>query len=328
VVNDVSTIDFTGAPITYGSTTITSVLASYGTPARLVFAQTPSSVSSSGNNLAANTFIVDVVDANGNVVASDNSDVTIMLNASNGAVLTAYNNGTEPARNGVATFQSLDFSQPGTYTLTATDGSLVSAISQPFTVLPNFTILSNGYFNISGTSGNDVISLAASGNDLLATVNGTSETIPFSSFNGATIEVSGGAGDDIITIGAGMPGVSVLGGLGNDTIIGGPGNDSLGGGQGNDLILGEGGDDLLRGGMGDSTLRGGTGNDTLFAGQGNNILTGGQGDDTINALNGFADTLYGGAGNDTAQFDSSLDEIPNHDIENLHPDEVFQALGS
>jgi Ca2+-binding RTX toxin-like protein len=311
-------VTVSGAPNTFGSTVTTLELTNYGTPARLVFTSTPSYMSVLGNG----GFTVDVVDANGNLVTTDYSTITLSLNQINGAVLSAGETSVR-ATAGVATFD-IGIATPGVYTLTAAEGSLQSAVSAPFTVSPNLATGMDGHWVVNGTAGNDIISLNASGNDVIVAVNGQSETL-FGAVNDPAIIINGEAGDDTVTIGADMPGVSVQGGPGNDTIIGGPGNDTLGGGQGNDLILGEGGDDMLRGGMGDSTLHGGAGNDTLIAGQGDNVLAGGAGDDTINAFNGMADTIYGGAGNDTAYVDQGLDQIPNNDVETVIPEVLVKA---
>ncbi len=132
---------------------------------------------------------------------------------------------------------------------------------------------------------------------------------------------------------------------GNDTLVGNDGDDSLSGGEGGDSLNGSAGNDTLDGGAGNDTFDGGAGDDTYiveassepvridpegtdtirtsapsyslaglssiehlvyvgtgsFAGTGNglaNSITGGAGNDTLDGLAG-ADTLVGLGGNDT-----------------------------
>ncbi|WP_309293198.1 putative Ig domain-containing protein [Azonexus sp.] len=121
------------------------------------------------------------------------------------------------------------------------------------------------------------------------------------------IQLTGGAGDDLL-----------LGGAGNDTLFGMGGNDTLLGGDGDDYLAGDAavsdlagqfhGNDLLEGGAGSDTLYGGGGNDTLLGGDGNDLLAGDasssdlpgefHGDDYLDGGAGN-DTLFGGGGNDT-----------------------------
>lgn len=51
------------------------------------------------------------------------------------------------------------------------------------------------------------------------------------------------------------------------------------------------------------TIRGGAGNDTLQGGSGHDQIYGDDGDDLIRAQDGVKDSLFGGAGNDTADAD-------------------------
>ncbi len=80
---------------------------------------------------------------------------------------------------------------------------------------------------------------------------------------------NGGASDDVVILGRGIPAPATLrGGPGNDTLVGGAGDDKLVGGPGNDALIGRGGDDLLYGGPGNDTLMGGSGEDTCGGGPG------------------------------------------------------------
>lgn len=127
--------------------------------------------------------------------------------------------------------------------------------------------------------------------------------------------VHGGAGDDIITTGAGDD--IVHGGDGNDTIRTGAGNDYVEGGNGNDwihagagnnVVYGGDGHDTLMAGNGDNYLDGGNGNDALFGGSGNNILSGGNGEDRFVAGTGSSH-IYAGAGTATVTGTGGSDVI-------------------
>src|SRR5262249_10522741 len=88
-----------------------------------------------------------------------------------------------------------------------------------------------------------------------------------------TIVVSGGNGDDTISLGnAALPPAQLFGGNGNDVLIGGSGADQLFGGNGNDTLNGGDGDDILFGGNGDDMVIGGKGSDTAFLGAGNDTF--------------------------------------------------------
>jgi Ca2+-binding RTX toxin-like protein len=126
--------------------------------------------------------------------------------------------------------------------------------------------------------------------------------------------VHGGAGDDIITAGAGA-GLVIYGGDGSDTltagsapieihggaqadtITGSSGDDRLFGGGGADIITGNGGNDYIEGGPGNDTITTEGGNDTIFGNEGNDTIRAGPGDDWVDGGSG-ADVIHGGPGND------------------------------
>lgn len=138
----------------------------------------------------------------------------------------------------------------------------------------------------------------------------------FVSTAGVGADVSGGAGNDVLTAdpadrfaafaavhgedSGGSSGSQLDGGPGDDVMTGGADWDLLWGGPGNDRLVGNAGIDRLCGGSrigslcspasgsGDDILDGGTFKDQLAAGDGNDRLSGGAG----------ADTLSGGPGND------------------------------
>jgi hypothetical protein len=79
---------------------------------------------------------VAVEDANGNVVSTDNSSITVAL-GNNPVGGTLSGTLTVAAVNGVATFSSLSVNRAGVgYTLAASDGSLMGATSSAFDVTP------------------------------------------------------------------------------------------------------------------------------------------------------------------------------------------------
>ncbi|HSB69073.1 MAG TPA: ELWxxDGT repeat protein [Candidatus Methylomirabilis sp.] len=178
----------------------------------------------------------------------------------------------------------LHYTGPDHFTYLADDDE--GAASAPVTVTLTVVPISAPYV-ITGTAGDDAITLAQAGGVLTITVNsGTPTTIPVSGL--AHIQVFGLAGNDTITlsgltlpamvdagggndsvdgstVGAGVP-LTLLGGVGHDTLRGGGGPDLLAGGSGNDRLFGGEGDDLflVRSGEGRDLLDGGPGTDALF----------------------------------------------------------------
>jgi hypothetical protein len=98
---------------------------------QLAFAVRPASITAGD---AIPTIDVDVEDGKGNVVTTDDSQVTLSVakgpsSAPNGTL-------TAQAVNGVATFSGISLSTAGTYTLMASDGALKTATSKPFVIAP------------------------------------------------------------------------------------------------------------------------------------------------------------------------------------------------
>ena len=98
--------------------------------------------------------------------------------------------------------------------------------------------------NLTGTSGNDTLTLTSANN-----------------------VAYGGDGNDQIT-----------GSAGDDYIYGENGDDHLLGGDGNDYIRGDSGDDEIEGGSGNDQLFGGAGKDGILDGEGDDYIDGGEGD--------------------------------------------------
>jgi Ca2+-binding RTX toxin-like protein len=98
-------------------------------------------------------------------------------------------------------------------------------------------VLVGGVLTITGTSGDDSISLTnAAGTyrlDVTSPVGNVTQQ-----FNGVTsIIVNALAGNDAVVLGAGVIGATINGGDGNDTLSSGPGSDTLAGGAGNDTYV-------------------------------------------------------------------------------------------
>jgi hypothetical protein len=102
-----------------------------GAPAKLVFTQQPSS--STGGAAFATQPKVAVEDASGNVVITNASAVSLAITGASGATLNCTNNPLNAA-SGIATFGGCAIDKVGTYTLTATDGNLASALSTGITI--------------------------------------------------------------------------------------------------------------------------------------------------------------------------------------------------
>jgi Ca2+-binding RTX toxin-like protein len=108
-------------------------------------------------------------------------------------------------------------------------------------------------------------------------------------FDGAeSLQFHGGSGNDKVTAGA----------L-EDFLYGGGGNDQLTGAAGNDSMTGETGNDILRSGLGNDWIGTDPGNDRAFGEGGNDLIT-------VEPDAFGADTLDGGAGTDTVDFDSLI----------------------
>lgn len=147
--------------------------------------------------------------------------------------------------------------------------------------------VSNGTLTITGTSGNDTITVvndAVTKDMLVVSVNGKLNGVDAVKLK--RINISALEGNDLVFIdqsnGAITLPINVAGGSGNDTMTGGSGPDILQGGRGDDVIRGSGGADELDGGVGNDLLYGGDGRDSLDGGAGaDTIYTGGDTRDVI-----------------------------------------------
>jgi Ca2+-binding RTX toxin-like protein len=139
-------------------------------------------------------------------------------------------------------------------------------------------IIGDDYF--TNFSSFEVVKLA---NDLDGDPDGSSITLGSEAFGAGIREVTGGNVDDVITFEAVYNGVSVKvdGGAGEDTITTAGGNDTINGGDGDDTINGGAGIDTINGGADNDTINGGDGIDTINGGDGNDLIFGGDGADNI-----------------------------------------------
>ncbi len=205
-----------------------------------------------------------------------------------------------------------------TYERTLADFELFSFSDTPDPV-PALGTVTGGTLTLNLNDGADdtiVVTQGQQPGDVVVTSYSGGTTVS-ESFTGVThIVGNAGAGNDSIRIdGTVTATVDLSGGLGNDTLEAGGGEATLHGNDGNDTLIatitkaslfGDDGDDVLKGGLGDDTLEGGNdsdmldggaGNDTLRGRQGNDILLGGAGNDRLEGEEND-DTLDGGAGND------------------------------
>lgn len=100
-----------------------------GAPTQLVFAQQPTNITA-GQVFSPN-ITVDVENAAGNIVTTDDSEVTLSVASGPGNLTGTV---TVAAKNGVATFTNISVNEAGGYTLLASDGALTGATSNHFTV--------------------------------------------------------------------------------------------------------------------------------------------------------------------------------------------------
>ncbi|WP_010587039.1 fibronectin type III domain-containing protein [Schlesneria paludicola] len=108
-----------------GSLTVSPASAS-----KVVFLTGPANTVT-GQTLAPVTVAVE--DSFGNVVTADHSTITISVASGPGALANTSTVSVQ-AVNGVATFNKLILATTGTYTLRASDGALISAVSSTFTI--------------------------------------------------------------------------------------------------------------------------------------------------------------------------------------------------
>ena len=162
----------------------------------------------------------------------------------------------------------------------------------------------NGADTIWGDGGNDTISGAGNGSDVYHGGDGTADLLDYSALSVSfTLDIALGtidkAGpDDTFD---GIERFSL--GAGTDSVTGSSGDDWVLAGGGADTVNGNAGSDQIGGGDGADRLDGGDGNDFINDGTGADSLSGGNNDDWLfGTIDGAADTMVGGAGNDALDY--------------------------
>jgi hypothetical protein len=172
---DTSTTGLAGG---YMDSTVTPAGAS-----QLAFAQQPSSTTA--GQAISPPVTVDLEDAYGNMVSSNSSTVSVTL--SSGA-FAGGSSTSSAASGGVATFSALTIDKAGSYTLTATDGSMTSAVSGWFTVTPAAasTLVVSGF--LSPTSAGSTRTFTVTAKDPYGNVaSGYGGTVHFTSSDGKAV---------------------------------------------------------------------------------------------------------------------------------------------
>ncbi len=154
-------------------------------PLHLVFVQQPTNASA-GHILSSVT--VKLVDASGNIITSDNSNISLSIAGAGGATLGGTV--TVAAQNGIATFSNMSITKAGTYALVATRGTLSSdANSSKFTIsaLAASKLMFGALPNVAAGSASStrVYVTDAYGN----VITGNSSTVKLTLFSGPTGKV-------------------------------------------------------------------------------------------------------------------------------------------
>ncbi len=173
--------------------------------------------------------------------------------------------------------------------------------------------LDNGVLTVVGSKKADVItcSLDSTGTMLHLSENGAASDFPLDQVTG--INISGGNGNDIVTLDPAvtLPG-TLDGGNGSDQLFGGSGDDLMDGGNGKDILHGGAGNDTESGGNANDTVDGEAGDDSLDGGNGKDLLDGGDGNDDCHGGAGN-DRIAGGVGNDALHGEAGKDDLTGDD---------------
>jgi hypothetical protein len=126
------------------SATTNSITISPAAASQLVFTAQPTNAVTGAS---IGTVTVAIEDAYGNVVTTNTTTITLATTSPITGITSVA------AVNGVATFTGLSMSQTGSYTLSATDGTLTAATSAAFTVTTPVITAPLGQFNFTGDTG-------------------------------------------------------------------------------------------------------------------------------------------------------------------------------
>ena len=198
--------------------------------------------------------------------------------------------------------------------------------SGDISVQPTPTVSNVTTGNLTGTSGNDTVTLTGAQLDAIIigagtvnlgagtdTINLTSTSADLNALGATNASIQGLEAISAAKAGSGIT-ITLSGQTEGFTITGSSGTDTITGGSGNDNISGDTGADVITGGAGADTLSGGVGNDTFNLANGNFVsgesIDGGADTDaivltnatTVNFTSGTVsnvETLTGSSGNDT-----------------------------
>src|SRR5688500_13426303 len=176
------------------------------------------------------------------------------------------------------------------------------------------TLHSNGLLQITGTDGDDVLTISRKGEQVVVQLNAKTKSFPTSGIR--SLKVDGGAGNDALKITTGVRSGVLRGGDGNDTLTGGDGFDTLDGGAGKDSIRGRSGFDTVtyKSRVNPLVITLDDASNDGEAGERDNVrsdveaVVGGSGDDKITG-SGAANELSGGLGNDSLRGEGNADTL-------------------
>ena len=188
------TYDATNGSKTSPATTVTINVAPID---HLVFVEQPTSATAGG--AISPQVIVDVEDQNGHGVTTDNSSVTLVATGIPGLLSGTL---TVQAESGVADFTNLSLGAAGTYSLTATDGSLATAYSKSFSISP--TDIWTGWISTDWNNPNNWSAVAIPGGATSVTIGGPATAdsafnIAALTLTGGTLQFAAGAGGFTVT---------------------------------------------------------------------------------------------------------------------------------
>ncbi len=127
---------FLGAPTTLGGPIVGMAALHLNAPAtKLAFTRQPSAGAAASSDFARQPMVT-VQNTLGGTVTNDSSLVQLSITPPAGGATISCTANAMHAAHGVATFAGCDIDQTGTYTLTATDGSLAPAVSTHVTITP------------------------------------------------------------------------------------------------------------------------------------------------------------------------------------------------
>jgi serralysin len=227
---------------------------------------------------------------------------------------------------------------PGTYTVTATGGTLGGTVTytnvvvgsenvkRDFTpaqavqnggnnnnnngnnssTLPSYITLVNGALTVNGTSAPDTIAIDLLAAQIRVNYNSTITSVPASSITSMTLNL--GEGSNTLNINSSHIGAAINAGSGDDQIFASEFNDQVNSGAGNDFVAARGGDDRVMLGAGNDGVASGSGRNSVYGEDGDDRLGGSNGRDFFFGGNGN-DRLYGGGGDDMLDGGSHSDRL-------------------